>query len=1168
MGHSKYVGRIGALALALGVGIGLGAAPGVAVADDTDSSASASADEGTSSKTRGPAHDRSAAPGHSAPEGSGDAAADDDRQAGDSASGDRDDAAAHDGRDSTETDLDEDALTPTVDEDAAPEPAGTDVTPGTAPEAPTPEVTSPAEPAPTVPAVITQTPAPSAPAVSTASETTSVTVSSILSSLLNPTGAPDMPTESPALWVLLAAARRQLGQSDPAFTALSREAVASALLTPDQAAAIYRLGDILVGDTPTDVAASDTRAYVANAGGKSISVIDTLTGTVVDTIALRSAPTMLALSPIGNRLYVTNSAAGTVSVVSTLTNTVIKTLRVGINPTGIALSPLGTTVYVANSGGSVTKISTATLQVVGTVFGVAEGASSIAVSTDGSRIFTTSSTSGDVSYFTPLSLFADTISGVTPGSVGIAFNADGSRVFVADVSGSVKIIDTTSHEVVDSITVAAGAPFDIAVSPDGTTLFVARADDGKLSAFDIASKTELTSVVANPYLIDGPPAITVSPDGTQLYWTDTINDRIHVISLIAPNANPEAGTPVVNAPNASGVVTGSVTVTDADGNPLSFTVNKPGSGTVTVTQTGDTFAFTYTPTAAARHAASADGAAPELKSDTFVITIRDSQRGVVEVPIVVAIAPANAAPTATVRSNSSWFSANVYGTVAARDADRDALTYSASATAKGGTVTMDDDGTFTYTPTAAARHAAANANATSADKQDTFTVLVDDGHGGFTTVAVTVKVKPGNAKPAASVRTTASWFSATVYGTLTVRDAEGDPLSYTASPTEKGGEVVFGSRGRFTYTPTDAARHAAAAAGATDDDKQDVFDIVIDDGHGGVTTLIVRVPIKPANVAPTGLAADDVDLNPNTGVVTGKVVAVDADGDGLTYRSSEPRKGSLTLEEDGTFTYTPTDEARAAASTRFAPSWDRTDRFQVTVDDGHGGIRTLTVRVDIAPLGHQNQAPTGAEIVVGEPNSINGKVSGLVTATDPEGDTLIVTGSGLTSKGTVIVAPNGEFVYTPSDDARHQAGAENATLADKQDTLSIRISDSYGGTLDVVVTVSIQPSVNKAPTNGSFTAAANLVTGVVIGGATASDANNDPLVYSGSTSTAKGSVVVETSGGFEYTPTTAARVAAGALDAPDEDKKDNFTIFVKDGHGGTLAIPVTVTVVGLSAVAV
>ena len=1056
MRHSACIGRIGALAFALGVGIGLGATPAVASADDTGAASSSATSERSPAKPQRPARE-SADTDTNTP----------DRDAGD----DTDDKPAKADEGSTrakpirvrDDDAPEDAEAVTVtvtvteaDDEPTPEATESVVTPAPVGAAPTEAADH--TPAPPTDAVV-DLPAPE-PFEVEAPAAKSVTLSSVLASLLAPK-TPAAPAESP-LWLVVAAGLRRQADAANTYQATTYSATAySAQPTSAQTDAILRLGEILLGEPPTALATTDTRAYLAHNAGRSITVIDTLTGTVVRTISLRTAPTSLAVAPNGGRLYISNSAAGTVSVLDTATDTVLRTIRVGQAPTAIAVNANGTRVYVVNSDdGTVSKISTLTNSVVGKVYGVAEGVSEIAVGPDGSTVYTLSSTTGVITQFTSTALVATVVDSVAPGSAGITFSADGSRVFVADLAGSVKIFDAKSRQLVDSITVSAGDPYDIAVSPDGTALFVARSDDGKLSVYDIATKTEVKSVIANPYQVDGPPLISVSPDGTQLYWTEFGGNRLHVIALVAPNAAPVAQTPVVNAPNASGDVTGSLIVTDPEGSSLTYEVNTSDRGTVTVTRgTGGQFVFTYKATPAARHAAAAVGATAADKQDTFTITFTDGRRGVVSVPITVQIAPANAAPTATVRSSVSWLSAKVFGTITAKDADKDTLTYVASPTAKGGTVTIDKNGKFTYVPTAAARHTAAKADATAADKQDTFDVTISDGHGGLTTLTVTVKVKPGNAAPKARVVTNASWFSPTVSGRVIARDGDKDGLTYTASSTAKNGVVVIDSRGRFTYTPDQAAQHAAAAKGATAADKKDTFDIVIDDGHGGVTTVAVTVRIKPANAAPTGGSATEVHTNPNTGLTRGTVTAVDADGDTFTYRiGSSAGKGVVTVAEDGSFVYVPTDAARRAAASPFASSWTKTDRFRVTVDDGHGGTTSVTVRVDIAPAGHVNQGPTNGNYTVGEPNPVNGKVTGTASATDPERDEIYFLGSGPTAKGgTVVVERDGQFVYTPTDAARQRAAAPDATDEDKADTFVVTVLDQYQETLTITVRVSILP---------------------------------------------------------------------------------------------------------------
>jgi len=100
------------------------------------------------------------------------------------------------------------------------------------------------------------------------------------------------------------------------------------------------------------------------------SVLDTVTNTVIATVAVGSNPGFVAVNPAGTRVYVTNSSDSTVSVLDTATNTVTATVPVGSDPVGVAVNPAGTRVYVANRGSySVFVLDTATNTVTATVSG-------------------------------------------------------------------------------------------------------------------------------------------------------------------------------------------------------------------------------------------------------------------------------------------------------------------------------------------------------------------------------------------------------------------------------------------------------------------------------------------------------------------------------------------------------------------------------------------------------------------------------------------------------------------------------------------------------------------------------------------------------------------------------------------------------------------------------
>jgi hypothetical protein len=100
-----------------------------------------------------------------------------------------------------------------------------------------------------------------------------------------------------------------------------------------------------------------------------------------------------------------------------------------------------------------------------------------------------------------------------------------------------------------------------------------------------------------------------------------------------------------------------------------------------------------------------------------------------------------------------------------------------------GTVTVNATaGTFSYQPTATAMRAASADNATTTDKHDTFSIGVDDGHGGVTSVPVTVSITPQNTAPTVNYGSPVKALGIAAY-TPTYSDADGDVPTITTQPT-------------------------------------------------------------------------------------------------------------------------------------------------------------------------------------------------------------------------------------------------------------------------------------------------------------------------------------------------------------------------------------------------
>ncbi|MDT5018186.1 MAG: hypothetical protein QOD39_4346, partial [Mycobacterium sp.] len=195
-----------------------------------------------------------------------------------------------------------------------------------------------------------------------------------------------------------------------------------------------------------------------------------------------------------------------------------------------------------------------------------------------------------------------------------------------------------------------------------------------------------------------------------------------------------------------------------------------------------------------------------------------------------------------------------------------------------------------------------------------------------------------------------------VIGNLHATHGNGDPLTYEIRNNPAKGSVTLSDTGAFTYTPSDAGRHAASATRGDDVDK---FVVTIRDGRGGVTNVTVRnLPVAPKNAAPVNGRTTTPQTNATTGAVTGKVLADDSESDRLTYSgTATTSNGRVVVRSDGSYTYTPTAAARHAASATAVG-----DSFNVLASDGHGGTLSVPVSVAVTPA---NKAPTGGKATVG-----------------------------------------------------------------------------------------------------------------------------------------------------------------------------------------------------------
>jgi VCBS repeat-containing protein len=371
----------------------------------------------------------------------------------------------------------------------------------------------------------------------------------------------------------------------------------------------------------------------------------------------------------------------------------------------------------------------------------------------------------------------------------------------------------------------------------------------------------------------------------------------------------------------------------------------------------------------------------------------------------------------------------IAGKVLASDGDGDMLAFSIEPGdgPAHGSVVIEADGSFLYTPDS------------DFHGDDSFTVTIGDGKGGFAFQLVQISVASVNDAPdAAATRGVETDEEQPVTFTVLATDKDGGTPDFSIGAADgpaHGIAVIDAASGEVTYTPD------------LDFSGEDSFVVTIGDGQGGFTVQTVTVTVAPVNDAPVAQGFEGGTGDEDTAIL-GQVLASDIDGDDLVFSvepGDAPFNGGLLLDAGtGAFTYTPD------------PDWFGTDSFVVTIRDGRGGVTTQLVEVSVAPVG---DAPV-AEGYTGGVGDEDTSIAGDVQASDPDNDALsyaVLAGDGPAHGSVLLLSSNGNFWYTPQTNF---SGA---------DSFTVTISDGKGGTTTQLVEITVNPVADPATFNGKAT---------------------------------------------------------------------------------------------------
>lgn len=419
--------------------------------------------------------------------------------------------------------------------------------------------------------------------------------------------------------------------------------------------------------------------------------------------------------------------------------------------------------------------------------------------------------------------------------------------------------------------------------------------------------------------------------------------------------------------------------------------------------------------------------------------------------------------------------------------------------------------------------------------------------------------------------------SATITGDLLVdaTDADGDALTVTTLGTFvlDFGTLIVAADGSYTYA-LDNSNPAVDALNAAET-LADTFTFAISDGRGGTASATLTITITGTTDNGLPVANPDAafafeDFGPNP--FMDNALANDTDPDGDTLSVTNPGThalvyGQLIISANGQYDYT-LDHANPAVDA-LNTGQQLNDVFIYNISDGRGGTASGTITVTIHGM-TDNRAPeveadTNTVKEDTAPNPISGNV--LTNDSDADGHTLSVTNGGtfVLAYGTLQINANGTYSYT-LDNSNPAVNALN-TGQQLSDTFTYTVSDGHGGTASSTLTVRINGTTdNNAPVPFADTnsvkedSAPNPISGNVLTNDSDADGNAISVVNAGTFTLIYGVLVINADGSYTYTLDNTNPVVNALNDG--EHLSDTFTYVVSDGHGGSSASTVTVTING------
>jgi len=311
----------------------------------------------------------------------------------------------------------------------------------------------------------------------------------------------------------------------------------------------------------------------------------------------------------------------------------------------------------------------------------------------------------------------------------------------------------------------------------------------------------------------------------------------------------------------------------------------------------------------------------------------------------VSVVDVNEAPSSLALSSSSVIEnspgASV-GTLSASDAEDQAISY---------TITDADDGAL-FEIDGSNQLKLKSPVSADFETKPTYSVTVEASDGELTASDVfSISVGDVNEAPTLTVPTdgsvTEDAVASTITGSLIGSDPENNTLTYlmadkTVADDSYTVDGTYGtlqlntSNGTYTYALNNSA--VTVDALPTGSSVTETFSVQVTDGSNTTTAQNLSFSIQGANDAPTIVTSTSITVSEDTATAPILFSGTDVDTDGsLFYNFGEPTKGTVTDNNNGTFTYAPNLNENG------------NDSFTISVSDG-AVTTTEVVQLEILPI--------------------------------------------------------------------------------------------------------------------------------------------------------------------------------------------------------------------------